>query len=97
MTIENRFEKLAIVQAGKCMSPDGEIKVLFNGGSENDDPVTWAILALMLDRPVPARSTLAPLPVSKENNHKKTIRFLLYNEKGYEEVGRLFERKVRRL
>ena len=50
---ENRFEELAIVEAGMCMSPDGGIKVSFNGGSENDNP-TRAILAMILpvDRPV---------------------------------------------
>ena len=35
---ENRFEELTIVEAGMCMSPDGVIKVSFNGRSENDNP-----------------------------------------------------------
>lgn len=39
-TTENQFEELVIniVQAGRCTSPDVGIKVLFNGGFENDSP-----------------------------------------------------------
>ena len=37
-TTENRFEELAFVQVGRCMSPDGGLNVSFNGGFENKSP-----------------------------------------------------------